>query len=59
MIEIIQGGGVTSPKGFVAGATFAGLKTWDEGVRDIGILVSEGPAAVAATFTTNSVESRP
>ena len=57
MIEIIQGGGVTSPKGFVAGATFAGLKTWDEGVRDIGILVSEGPAAVAATFTTNSVES--
>ena len=57
MIEIIQGGGVTSPKGFVAGATFAGLKTWDEGVRDIGILVSEGPAAVAATFTTNSVQS--
>jgi glutamate N-acetyltransferase/amino-acid N-acetyltransferase len=57
MIEIIQGGGVTSPKGFVAGATFAGLKTWDEGVRDIGILVSEGPAAVAGTFTTNSVES--
>ena len=57
MIEIIQGGGVTSPKGFLAGATFAGLKTWDEGVRDIGILLSEGPAAVAATFTTNSVES--
>ena len=57
MIEIIQGGGVTSPKGFVAGATFAGLKTSEDGVRDIGILLSEGPAAVAATFTTNRVES--
>ena len=57
MIEIIQRGGVTSPKGFVAGATFAGLKTFEDGVRDIGVLLSEGPASVAATFSTNSVLS--
>jgi glutamate N-acetyltransferase/amino-acid N-acetyltransferase len=57
MIELIQGGGVTSAMGFVAGGTYAGLKTQDEGVLDLGILLSERPAAVAATFTTNSVVS--
>ncbi len=57
MIEIIQRGGVTSPKGFVAGGTFAGLKTREEGTLDLGILLSESPASVAAVFTTNRVES--
>ena len=57
MIELIQGGRVTSPKGFLAGATFAGLKTQEEGALDLGILLSEGPANVAATFTTNRIES--
>ncbi len=57
MIELIQGGGVTSAMGFLAGGTYAGLKTQDEGVLDLGILLSERPAALAATFTTNSVVS--
>lgn len=56
MIELIQDGGVTSAKGFLAGGTYAGLKT-EEGTLDLGILLSESPAAVAATFTTNRVES--
>jgi len=43
--------------GFLAGGTYAGLKTQDEGVLDLGILLSERPAAVAATFSTNSVVS--
>ena len=57
MIELIQGGGVTSPKGFVAGGTFAGLKTQEDDTLDLGILLSESPANVAATFSTNRVVS--
>ena len=53
----ITDGGVTSALGFVAGGTYAGLKTPEEGVLDLGILLSERPASVAATFTTNSVVS--
>ena len=57
MFELIQGGGVTSPKGYLAGAAYAGLKTLAEDALDLGILVSEGPASLAATFTTNRIES--
>ena len=57
MIELIQGGGVTSAKGFLAGATYAGLKTHGEGTLDLGILMSERPATVAGTFTNNKVAS--
>lgn len=56
MIEVIKGGGVTSAAGFSAGATAAGLKT-ESGALDLGILLSDRPATVAGTFTTNSIES--
>ena len=55
--EQIPNGGVTSPSGYLAGGTHAGLKSAGEDVRDLGILVSEHPAAVAGTFSTNSVLS--
>ena len=57
MIELIQGGGVTSAKGFLAGATFAGLKTQEDSALDLGILVSEAPAGVAGAFSTNKILS--
>ena len=57
MIELIQGGTVTSAKGFEAGGTYAGLKTAGEDLLDLGILMSEVSATVAATFTTNKVVS--
>ncbi len=57
MMEVLRGGGVTSARGFKAGGTFAGLKTVGEGNLDLGIVVSETPAAAAGTFTTNKVES--
>ena len=57
MIELIQGGGITSPRGFSAGGAYAGLMTAGEDVLDLGILLSDQPAAVAATFTTNKIES--
>ena len=56
LIEIINGGGVTSASGFTAGSTYAGLKT-EAGVPDLGIILSDRPANSAATFTTNSIES--
>jgi glutamate N-acetyltransferase/amino-acid N-acetyltransferase len=56
MIEVINGGGVTSAAGFSAGATYAGLKA-ESGTLDLGILLSDNPCKVAGTFTTNSIES--
>jgi glutamate N-acetyltransferase/amino-acid N-acetyltransferase len=57
MIELVQGGSVTSPKGFLAGGTYAGIKSDDAEALDLGILTSTGPAAVAGTFSTNKVLS--
>ena len=57
LVEMIPDGGVTSAKGFLAGATYAGLKTQGEGVLDVGILLSEVPATLAATFSTNKILS--
>lgn len=56
-IEIIEGGSVTSPQGYKAGGVYAGLKSAGEGVLDLGILVSERPAAVAGTFSRNKILS--
>jgi glutamate N-acetyltransferase/amino-acid N-acetyltransferase len=53
----ITSGGVTSPKGFLAGAASAGIKHADERRLDLGILFSEGPCAAAAVFTTNLVKA--
>ena len=56
-IELIEGGSVTSPQGYRAGGVYAGLKSAGEGVLDLGILVSDRPAAVAGTFSTNKILS--
>ena len=57
MIELIQGGSVTSAKGFAAGATYAGIKTSGDGSPDLGVLVSDVPAAAAGMFSTSKVLS--
>ena len=57
MIELIQNGSVTSAKGFLAGGTYAGIKTAGDDALDLGILVSESDAAVAGTYSTNKVLS--
>lgn len=56
-IRVINGGTVTSAKGFEAGATFAGLKTYAEDKLDLGILLSREPATAAGVFTTNRLKS--
>ena len=57
VIQLINNGGVSSANGFLAGATYAGIKTAGDDVVDLGILHSELPCTVAGTFTQNKVIS--
>lgn len=51
-------GGVTAPKGFVAGATSAGLRSTP--TPDLALLaVADGAGSAAATFTTNRFRAAP
>ena len=50
-------GGVTTPKGFRAAGAAAGIKK--EHRKDMAMLVSDVPCAVAGTFTTNVVKAAP
>ena len=56
-VEFREGGTVTNPGGFLAGATYAGLKTYAEDKLDLGIILSESPCTVAGVFTTNAIRS--
>jgi glutamate N-acetyltransferase/amino-acid N-acetyltransferase len=56
-VEFIPSGGVTSPKGFLAGAVYAGIKKKAEDCLDLGILFSEVPCTAAAVFTKNQIKA--
>ena len=56
-ISFIDGGSVTSPQGFSAGATYAGLKTFAEDTLDLGIIASDSPCTAAGVFTTSTIKS--
>jgi len=58
-ISFVTSGTVTTPKGFLAGATCAGLKKKVEGALDLAILSAEVPCAGAALFTTNRIKAAP
>ena len=51
-LSVIEGGGVTSAKGFAACGVHAGFRK-DPGRLDMALLVADEPAACAATFTQN------
>ena len=53
--RLIQGG-VTSAQGFVASGVHCGIKAQK---KDLALVVSRGPAAVAGVFTTNKVKAAP
>jgi glutamate N-acetyltransferase/amino-acid N-acetyltransferase len=55
--EFIPSGSVTSPKGFLAGATCAGIKEKER--LDLGILASEVPCVAAGLLTTNRIKAAP
>jgi len=59
-------GSVTAPQGFLASAVFCDIKRLGTGKgsnkgkkRDLGLIVSEAPAAVAGLFTTSQVCAAP
>ena len=58
-ISFVTSGTVTTPKGFLAGATYAGLKKKAGGVLDLAILSAKVPCAGAALFTTNRIKAAP
>ncbi|MFC2056765.1 bifunctional glutamate N-acetyltransferase/amino-acid acetyltransferase ArgJ [Chloroflexota bacterium] len=58
-IDFIPGGTVTSPQGFYAGATYAGIKKQAEPSLDLGILFSEMPCATAGLCTGSRIKSAP
>jgi glutamate N-acetyltransferase/amino-acid N-acetyltransferase len=58
-IEFIAEGSITSPQGFQAGATYAGIKKEAKNGLDLGILFSEVPCKAAALFTTSSIKAAP
>src|SRR6185503_16521310 len=53
----IMTGGVTTPRGFRAAGTSAGIKA--NGGLDLMLLVSDAPAQAAAVFTTNLATAAP
>lgn len=57
----IEDGGVTTPLGFEAGATYAGIKKFGDAKdrKDVGLLVATKPCVATALFTTNRVCGAP
>ena len=56
-VKVIHGGTITSPQGFLAGATYAGIKSKGDDALDLGVLCSEVPCVAAGVFTTNKVKA--
>lgn len=57
-IEMIEDGGVTTPRGFLAGAVHVGVRTdWNK--LDVALLYSERECAAAAMFTQNNLQAAP
>jgi len=57
--ELNPSGGISSPRGFRAGATSAGIKYGSQGALDLCMLHSEVPCTAAAMFTCNMVKAAP
>ena len=56
-IDWIEGGAVTAPEGFAAGAATAGLKP--SGAPDVALVVADRTCAAAGLFTRNQVAAAP
>lgn len=58
-IEFLPQGTVTSPEGFFAGATSAGINKRAADKPDLAVLFSETPCLAAAVFTTTKLKAAP
>ena len=56
-ITRVEGGTITTARGFRAGGTYVGIKTYSEDKMDMGLLLSETPCSVAGVFTKSSLVS--
>ena len=52
-------GGVTAPKGFVAGGVHCGVKTHNKDKKDLALILSERECTAAAVYTMNRVKAAP
>ena len=57
--RLIEGGGVTAPKGWLAGAVYTAIKKRENRKPDVAVLYSQQPASCAACFTTNKFCAAP
>ena len=57
MIKIIKNGSITTPKGFKAGAVYAGHKSPGEDKYDLAIIYSASPSNWAGGLTKNKIVS--
>ncbi len=57
-IELIPDGGVTTPRGFAAGAVHVGVRP-DWSKLDVGLLASEALCKAAAVYTSNRLKAAP
>lgn len=58
-IEFLPQGTVSSPQGFLAGATRAGINKRANDKPDLAVLFSEAPCAAAAVFTNSRLKAAP
>ena len=56
-INHVEGGTITTTKGFKAGGTYVGIKTFTEDKMDMGLLLSDTPCAAAGVFTKSALVS--
>jgi len=54
---VIEGGSITTPKGFKSGGLHCGLKKTER--NDLGVILCEVPATAAAVYTTNVFQAAP
>ncbi|MEE0775664.1 MAG: bifunctional ornithine acetyltransferase/N-acetylglutamate synthase, partial [Bacillota bacterium] len=52
-------GAVTAAQGFQASGVHVGIKTSNQTKKDVAVIYSEVPCAVAGVFTTNVVKAAP
>jgi glutamate N-acetyltransferase/amino-acid N-acetyltransferase len=57
-IERIDNGGIHTPAGFRIGSAACGIKT-TPGKQDVALILCDGPASAAGTFTTNLFAAAP
>uniref|UniRef100_UPI000472B8EE bifunctional ornithine acetyltransferase/N-acetylglutamate synthase n=1 Tax=Paenibacillus zanthoxyli TaxID=369399 RepID=UPI000472B8EE len=57
LYTVVEGGSITTPRGFTSGGLHCGLKKTDR--NDLAAILCEVPATAAAVYTTNLFQAAP